>query len=235
LIRAVRGGAIGVPFLIKGSHESAIYDSDELPEQLDLHVNGGGYTMTAGIHTINLTRQLVGPCKSVMAYGVEEPKSEEPYLDRTTVASFTTGDGVVGIFDFTGRSKHFGERRMTVEVFGSEGSIQGDLLSGRVTQSKARRSSRSDCGYPRLRTDAVQEVRESAYPSLGFTEEVQDFRVAVHRGEPRITDLMAHCDALATVLAIYRSLGEHGPVEPGQLLAEAGLTGEHEEIGTYER
>jgi predicted dehydrogenase len=122
---------------------------------------------------------------------------------------------------------------MTVEVFGSNGSIHGDLLSGRVTHSKA--SSRTDRGYPRLRIDAVQEVRESAYPSLGFAEEIQDFRVAVQRGERRTGDLTAHCDTLATVLAIYRSLGEHRPVEPWQLLAEAGLTGEYDEIGIGRR
>lgn len=230
VLEEVRSGHIGEVFLVKGSHESSLYAYDgPLPQSLSLESNAGGTTMTAGIHVINLVREVVGDFETVSAYGLERAEPGA-LVDTSMVVSFRSTTGVLGIFDFTGTSRRVGSRKLLVTVFGTQGTIDADVLSGEYTLSLAARATHRSSEYPLLEVAGEVRVQREQAPSMGFKEEVAAFCAAVREGRDMSEELRGHSATLAAVLAIYRSSAEGSPVSPGELLADAGI-----EVGGWAR
>jgi predicted dehydrogenase len=199
-------GVLGEVFLVKAHHEAGFYidrarDARGWVQRLE--EAGGGYLMDAGIHTISLARHLCGEFASVFAQA--SPATPPTALEEDVVLVARFRSGALGAFDFTGRSRHLGERRLGFSLFGSRGVCDFDVWSGRVSWT----------------VDGVRQDVEDARFSRGFAEEIAHFLDCITSGKPPLTSAEQQVASVATVLAIYRSVHEQRPVDPHALLVDS--------------
>lgn len=191
-------GSVGTPFLIQASHHSALYCPDLHPEQPawltdPRGAGGGGYLLNAGIHTVALCRHLIGEIEAVATL-VRPAVGAGSRFDLDLVSTVEFVDGALGTFTFTGRSRHFGPRRLSMELFTDQGTVSLDVLSGRVKVSTPDRIT----------------VSEPAPVSMGFTEEIQHFVECVRTGRQPLTSAEDQVQTLRTVEAMYASAADGG-------------------------
>ena len=187
----LRDGVIGRPYMLKVRHESATYAFDrELPEHLQPDQAVGGNTLTAGIHAINLSRFLMGEFSELCAFSNDPAPSSAPFLDRNVVVAARFANGATATITITGTSRHLGERHLKFTVFGTEGVLEFDILSGLI-----------DC------TSAGKRTQVELNPcSFGWDEEVAHFRACVANRQLPRTNAPDQLHTLAVVDAIYRSI-----------------------------
>jgi UDP-N-acetylglucosamine 3-dehydrogenase len=193
------------PIMLQARHESALRIPPKEPptrEVGDRHRLG--YLFTAGIHSLNLARELVGEFAAITAYAT--PAEAGPYypLDDDMVVAARFRNGAVGSFCFTGRSRHLGERKLGLRLIADRGVIEFDVLSGRVQWTR----------------DGKQNTLETENPSLGYAEEVRHFLECIDTGKEPRTSAEDQLRTLAVVLGAYRSLETGGSVDPASLLSE---------------
>jgi UDP-N-acetylglucosamine 3-dehydrogenase len=208
--RLLSSGALGEIYMLRAHHESRLYAPDargKLPDRVQARDAVGGNTMSAGIHSINLAAALMGGFESVFAYALGDPAGPQPWVDSDVAIAARFGRGGIGVMNFTGRSAHIGERRLAFALFGTDGVVEFDVLSGQVTSTVAG-----------VRTS----VRDAA-PSMGYAEEIAHFHGCVTRGGIPLVTAGQQAHTLATVLATYQSIHARQEVRPAALLAEAGL------------
>lgn len=200
--RAVRDlldeGTIGEPFLVQANHQSSLYCPDLHPEQPawltdPRGASGGGYLLNAGIHTVALCRHLLGDVAAV-ATVVRPAAGATTRFDLDSVSTIEFVGGALGTFTFTGRSRHFGPRRLSMELFAQRGTVRFDVLTGRVEVLEPERAT----------------MTEPTPVSMGFTEEVQHFVDCVRTGKRPLTSARDQVRTLATVEAMYTSAAKGG-------------------------
>ncbi len=203
----LRDGVIGRPYMLKVKHESATYAFDrELPDHLQPHEAVGGNTLTAGIHAINLSRFLMGEFAELCAFSNDPAPSSAPFLDRNVVVAATFESGATASITITGTSKHLGERHLGFTVFGTDGVLEFDILSGLI-----------DC------TSGGKRTQVELNPcSFGWNEEVEHFRDCVKSRELPRTNAPDQLRTLAVVDAIYRSIFSGSSTRPFEA-SKAGL------------
>jgi predicted dehydrogenase len=200
------------PIMLQASHESAIrLPPKESPTRKVGDEHRLGYLFTAGIHTLNLARELVGEFGLITAYATPaKPGPYHPLEDDLAVAA-RFENGAVGSFSFTGRSRHLGPRKLAFKLIADRGVIEFDVWSGWV----------------RCTMDGQRTTYEGDYPSkgfnnpaLGFAEEVEHFIDCIATGKEPRTSADDQMRTLAAVLAAYRSLETGESVDPASLLLE---------------
>ena len=184
----VRAGDLGDVLLWESRHESdhRLPDGGQPMWNYDLRSAGGGYLTQAGTHAVSLGRRLLGEVESVRAVSPQATGDGGPFLDHEMVVSLRFESGTVGSIVLTGRSRRDGQRVLTQTLFGSEGTVDADVLSGVVSVG--------GCPAP-----------PACPPSLGFDEEFDHFfecRREGRRAEPSPADQV---ETLRTVSAIYRA------------------------------
>ncbi|MGQ0543860.1 MAG: Gfo/Idh/MocA family protein [Betaproteobacteria bacterium] len=203
--RLLDEGALGEVFLAKTHHEGGFYverEKDPRRWMSDAARAGGGYLIDAGIHAISLVRHLLGEFASVSAYAA--PGVPPEALEEDVALSARLASGALASMHFTGRSRHLGERRLGVRLFGTRGIAELDIWSGRFSST-------------------VQGVRTSVEEqgfSRGFRELVDHFLECVASGAEPLTSARRQIGSLATVLAAYRSAREGRSFDPAELLRE---------------
>lgn len=193
------------PIMLQARHESALrLPSKETPKREMGDRHRLGYLFTAGIHTLNLARKLVGEFDAVTAYST--PAKAGPYypLDDDLVLAARFRNGAVGSFSFTGRSRHLGERKLEFRLIADRGVIEFDVWSGRV----------------QCTLEGTQTTYETENPSLGYVEEVAHFVECITTGKEPRTSAEDQLRTLAVVLGAYRSLETGSSVDPASLLSE---------------
>jgi predicted dehydrogenase len=200
----LRRKALGDIFLVKAHHEGGFYldrAGDSRPWVRHLAQAGGGYLMDAGVHTISLLRYFFGELASLSVYA--SPGVLPDALEEDLVLSGRFRSGPLVSANFTGRSRHLGERRLGFTIFGTRGVTDFDIWSGRVSWT----------------IDGVRQDVEDGAASRGFSEEIAHFLDCIASGETPITSAEQQLGSLATVLAAYRSAREGRPVDPAELLS----------------
>lgn len=204
------------PIMLQASHESAlrlppqgprVRDAGDGQKQHELP----GYLFNAGIHTLNLARELVGEFDAIAAFAT--PTEPGPYLplDDDVAVAARFENGAVGSFDFTGRSKHMGERRLSFRLIAVQGVIEFDVYSGWVQLT---------VDGSRTTYEIHAPASGFANPALGYTEEVAHFLECIAEGKEPRTSVDDQLRTLAAVLAAYRSLQTGDVIAPAKLLSE---------------
>lgn len=200
-LEILEGGTVGKPFLLRAHHESDLYVEEQLeqvPWLTQPEVAGRGYFMQAGIHTINLARFLLGEIEAVQALALPA----DSLIEHTLVLTARFEEEALGSMNFTGWSRHLGERRLEFRLFCTGGLVEFDIWSGRVSW-----------------TARGAETRiEVESPSRGFREEIQHFMERIRDGSEPLTSAADQLRTLAAVHAAYRSLETGGPVSPRELV-----------------
>lgn len=189
-------GKFGEPFLLQANHHSALFCEDIHPEQPDWlrdpEGSGGGYLLNAGIHSVALARHLLGEISAVSV--IAQGSAGQMRFDLDMVAAVEFVSGQTGSFTFTGRSRHFGPRRLSMEIFTSEGTMTFDVLKGSLELS-----------------DPGKVVSMEPSPkSMGFVEEVQHFVDCVANKETPLTSCEDQLRTLTCVEAMYASAAAGG-------------------------
>ena len=209
VLELVRAGELGELFMLSAFHVSGLSLAAQAQPDLASDLRFLGYLFAAGIHTINLTRVLMGDFVSLCAYATPtKPGLAGPVEDDLVLAA-RFAQGGIGSLHMTGRSRHFrshdvAERRLGFQVFGTKGVASFDVLSGNVVWTNAK---------------GIQTEVRDPHPSLGYLEEIEHFTDCIHRREEPLTSISDQTVTLATVLAAYRSLENSAPVSPNSLLA----------------
>lgn len=209
----LEGGKPWEPIMLQASHESAL----QLPrEELSYSDTGDehylGYLFTSGTHTLNLSRELVGEIGTIAAFATPAKLGSYYPLDNDIVLAAQFKNNAVGSFNFTGRSRHLGERRLTFRLIANRGVIEFDVWSGwvRCTQDGSRTTYEANgksIGY--------------ATSALGFIQEIAHFVECIAEGKEPRTSVDDQLRTLAAVLSAYRSLEQGGSaVDPASLLEE---------------
>lgn len=204
VLKLIERGEIGEVIQLQASHES----------DLRLHRPAGsgagdrdalGYFFTAGIHTVNLARHLVDDFATVSAFAVD-PQPGEHYLvedDLVLAASFASG--AIGAFNFTGRSKHLGPRRLLFRVIGSDGVLEFDVWGG----------------WLQVTSDGRRHSTQYSNASMGYHEEIAHLLHCLEAGtEPR-TSTRQQIGTLAAVTASYASIEQRRQVDVARVLEDA--------------
>lgn len=211
VVELLSEGAIGSPFMLRGQHESSLYLMEHHtampPWQLDAQAAAGGYLMNAGIHMVHLSRELMGDLSTVHCFTTADTKTAERPLDFDTVLCGRYLDGALTSMHMTGRSQHLGERRLSFALTGTAGTIEFDILRGRVAWT----------------TDGRATETIPTEPSMGYAEEVTHFVEACTGTIDVRTPAIDQTVSLATVIAGYRSMQVGTPISPADLLEECGL------------
>lgn len=203
IMRLLQDGVLGEVFLMKAHHEGSFYvDRARDPRTWisRLEEAGGGYLIDAGVHTINLARHLLGDFAGVFAYAA--PGAPPHALEEDLVLAARFHSGALASMNFTGRSRHLGERRLGFALFGTYGVAEFDIWSGHVSWT----------------ADGVRTEIAEAQASRGFREEIDHFLECIAAGAQPVTSADEQLRTLATVFAIYRSAREGRPVDPAELL-----------------
>ncbi|AYY13781.1 gfo/Idh/MocA family oxidoreductase [Actinobacteria bacterium YIM 96077] len=208
--RLVDDGVLGELFMLRAHNESALYMEHDgaLAPALQASSAVGGFTMSAGIHNINLASSLMGGIESIYACSPDRSPSAAPFVERDAAMTARFGNGGVGVMHFTGRSLHLGERRLAFALYGTRGMAEFDILHGRVA----------------FTVDGERTQIEERSPSMGFAEEIAHFCECLAGGATPMTSVRQQLEPLATVLAAYQSMYERREVHPADLLAQAGLS-----------
>jgi predicted dehydrogenase len=201
----LREGEPWEPIMLQARHESVnrLPPKEPLPREMgDRHRLG--YLFVAGIHSLNLARELVGEFDALTAYAT--PTKAGPYypMDDDLVIAARFSSGAVGSFSFTGRSRHLGERKLAFRLIADRGVIEFDVLRGWV----------------RSTVDGTQTEFETESPSLGYAEEVAHFLECIATGSEPRTSVEDQLRTLAVVLGAYRSLETGSNVNPASLISE---------------
>lgn len=208
----LRGDEPWEPIMLQASHESALRILPKEPPARQVADQGRlGYLFVAGIHTLNLARELIGEFDQITAYAT--PYEQGPYypLDTDVALAARFRNGSVGSFNFTGRSRHLGERKLSFKLIADRGVIEFDVYSGWVR-----------CTADGSRTTYEIEGPSVGFgnPALGYTEEIAHFVECISTGKKPRTSADDQLRTLAVVLAAYRSLETGTSVNPGALLLE---------------
>jgi predicted dehydrogenase len=201
----VDAGVIGTPFLLHARHESDLVmqwvmkgDAPGDPQSTDVlsRIAGfdGGYFFGTGVHSITVARNLVGEFSEVGAFlKAGEPPFEyreraesfrHPYdYELVIAAKFTSG--AIGTLLFTGRSYRARPGVREFRVFGTHGTLDFDVFSGRVEWT--------------ANDDQVTTMRLRVDGPLGFAEEMSHFVSCIRRNESPQTSM---ADALATLKVV---------------------------------
>lgn len=205
--QALSNGLIGAPLMLHAVHFS------------DLRISrpGGagrgdrdyvGYFFAAGVHAVNLAREIMGPIGEVFAVAnASVPGPVGLPLDDDLVLAARFERGGIGSLTLSGRSRHIGPRQLGFRVLGEQGVIEFDIWGGWLEVTSGGSKTRTE-----LRT-----------PSAGYAEEIAHFVDCVHHGEEPLTSIPGQLETLAAVFAGYRSVAEQRAVRPKELLG--GLTG----------
>ncbi|MDQ3691698.1 MAG: Gfo/Idh/MocA family oxidoreductase [Chloroflexota bacterium] len=201
----VEDSRLGELFMLRAHHESALYVKRKADPRFWTRSSshaGGGYLFDAGIHSVNLGRQLMGDWASVFALSTPDrhhlPEAVED--DIALVARSRTG-GIISM-SFTGRAQRPPPRQLSFVLFGSEGVVEWDILTGAASWTRVGE-----------RTDL-----SSSPPSMGFSEEISHFVDCILDGKEPLTSASDQVLTIATVVAAYRSMELGVPVEPSSLL-----------------
>lgn len=190
-------GVLGDPFLLYALHESGLrLEPDARADQGDRARLG--YLFAAGIHSLNLARALMGEFAQLSAYATPARPAPDFQLPNETdmVIAARFEPGGIGSFHFTGRSRHVGPRRLGFRLFGTEGTVEFDVLAG----------------YVKWAAKGAQTCIQDARPSLGYAEEIDHFVACVRSGiEPR-TSIADQMKTLRVVYAAYESAMSGRPV-----------------------
>lgn len=200
------------PITLQASHESALRLP---PKEPSLRKVGDeyrlGYLFTAGIHSLNLARCIVGEFDAITAYAT--PTKSGPYypVDDDLALAARFENGAVGSFSFTGRSRHLGERKLGFKLVADRGVIEFDVWSGWVR-----------CTADGSRTTYEMDASSSGFnnPALGFTQEIAHFLECIEEGKEPRTSAEDQLRTLAVVLAAYRSIETGDSIKPASLLPE---------------
>lgn len=201
--RLLEEGVLGEIFLLKAHHEGGFYvdrQTDSRTWASRIGEAGGGYLIDAGIHAVSLARHLLGDFASVFAYATPGVPPEALEEDLAVAGRFRAG--ALASMNFTGRSRHLGERRLGFTLFGSRGVAEFDVWSGHVSWTSGG-----------VRT----EIDDERF-SRGFREEIDHFLACIADGVEPLTSAEQELGSLATVLAIYRAARAGRPVDPAELL-----------------
>ncbi|WP_353827682.1 Gfo/Idh/MocA family protein [Agromyces sp. SYSU T0242] len=196
----VEDGALGDIQLWSSRHES----DHRLPKggqpgwNYDLRGSGGGYLMQAGTHAVSLGRSLFGEIEWVDATSPQASGDGDPFLDHELAAVVGFRSGVIGSLTLTGRSHRAGARVLRQAVFGTDGTVDADILSGEVTVAG-------------LRFEPPGEV------SMGFDEEFDHFLACRRDGRTPRTSAADQLETLRTVTAMYRSAATGARVTVGSI------------------
>ncbi|MER3390842.1 MAG: Gfo/Idh/MocA family oxidoreductase [Microcella sp.] len=193
-------GELGDIFLVRAEHLTGLYIPDRHPD-LPRWVSDptgvdSGYLLNAGIHTISLCRNTVGEIDAVSVM-MRSDASLGAAFDVDLVAGIEFSRGAMGSLTFSGRSRHAVERRLGIEIFGTRGVVDFDVLTGRVTTTR----------------DGVATTEEPTDPSMGFVEEIQHFVDAVRSGVEPITSVEDQLRTMSVVDAMYRAARTNERVE----------------------
>jgi len=201
---AISEGLIGQPFLLQCSHRSDL--------RLARPKGSGkgdrdyaGYFFAAGIHAVNLAREIMGPVREIHAYANAVPGKGDLPLDDDFVTVLQFERGGIGSMDLSGRSRHVGPRRLEFRVLGDKGLVEFDIWSGWVQVTSG---------------DTVTRLEPRA-PSVGYAEETAHFLDCIEHGVPSRTGIEGQLETLATVFAGYRSLETKRPMRPSDVLSGA--------------
>ncbi|MGV8897129.1 MAG: Gfo/Idh/MocA family protein [Rhodoglobus sp.] len=190
--RAVKGyldsGELGDAFLWTSRHESnhRLQAGGQPSWNYALEESGGGYLMQAGTHMITLGRHLFGDVATVSAKSPQAGGDGAAFLDHDMVVSLDFTSGMIGSLVLTGRSHRTGQRILSQSIFGTQGTVDADILSGSVSRNGI---------------DATPAVRVSP----GYDEELDHFFDCVKTGAAPLTSAADQAETIRTALAIYRS------------------------------
>ena len=194
----VDSGSLGEVFLWTSRHESdhRLASGRQPAWNFDLTSSGGGYLTQAGTHAISLGRQLFGEVESVTATSPQACGDGGPFLDHDLVATLEFRSGLRGSLVLTGRSHRSGPRVLAQSVFGTHGTVDADIFTGRVERD----------GLP---------LAVPAPTSLGFDEEFDHFFACVRDGSEPIVSPANQVETLRTVAALYRAAATGSSVTVG--------------------
>jgi predicted dehydrogenase len=180
---------IGDPLLWASRHESdhRLPSGGQPQWNYDLDASGGGYLMQAGTHAVSLGRFLFGEIESVWATSPQAGAAIGPFLDTEMAVILQFASGVRGSLVLTGRSRRTSDRVLGQTVFGSEGTVDADILSGVVKLNSAAVAGRAH--------------------SMGYDEEFGHFFDCIRTGETPLTSARDQLETIRAVTAIYRSAG----------------------------
>lgn len=203
VMNAIQDGLLGNLYMMRAHHENSIWDKDPdlLPVGMSLMQAGGGLTMSAGIHVLNLARYFMGEITEIFAYSVPPGVTPQPWMDRDVVLSARSGDGRLISMSFTGRSKLLQQRRLGFAVFGTRGVAEFEMLTGEVT----------------ITHGTTSTTYVDAEPSMGYKEEIEHFLDCVRSGTAVRTSAPGQVGSIAAVLAAYESMATGRAVHPAQL------------------
>ena len=208
----LRERELGKPIMLQASHESALLLP---PKDLLLRKKGDeerlGYLFTAGIHALNLARELVGEIDGIAAFATQTKSGPYYPVDDDIALSVRFRNGAVGSFNFTGRSRHLGARKLAFRLIADRGVIEFDVWSGWVRYT-------ADGSRFTYEEDSLSVGYNN--PTLGYTEEIGHFLECVASGKEPHTSAENQLRTLAVVLGAYRSLETGSIVDPASLLSE---------------
>jgi predicted dehydrogenase len=178
-------GVLGEPYLLYASHESGLrLVPPARPGQGDRARLG--YLFAAGIHSLNLARVLMGEYVELSAFATPAEAAPDFNLpnenDLVLAARFERGG--LGSFHFTGRAHRLGPRRLGFRVFGTQGTVDFDILSGAVDWTAG----------------GARTLVQEAASSMGFQEQIAHFVECVQTGRTPRTSVE---DQLATLRVVY--------------------------------
>lgn len=202
--QAISEGLIGRPFLLQSSHRSDLRLA-RLAGSGKGDRDYAGYFFAAGVHAVNLAREIMGPVREIHAYANSVPGKGDLPLDDDFVTVLQFERGGIGSLDLSGRSRHVGPRRLEFRVLGDKGLVEFDVWSGWVQVTSG---------------DAVTRLQPQV-PSVGYHEETAHFLDCIEHGGPPSTGIEGQLETLAIVFAGYQSLETKRPVRPADVLAGA--------------
>ncbi|MDG6922895.1 MAG: Gfo/Idh/MocA family oxidoreductase [Nitrososphaerota archaeon] len=191
-------GILGEPTMFVSRYESPLYlGLTSEKAMLDrLRYTGGGFTMAAGVHPLNLALHLLGNIDEVTGYMSPTSIAGDRLMDRGAVVNAKFHSGAVGSFSFTGESRQVGPRVMEVQMHGTHGAAELDIENSRIRWSGGGKTQTVDWE-----------------PSLGFSEEIQHFIMCVNEGcEPK-TSGRNQIATVQLISCIYETFATGSPVK----------------------
>ncbi len=188
LKQLIDSGALGEVFLWESRHQSdhRLPSGQQPSWNYALSAAGGGYLTQAGTHAISLGRHLLGEVESVVAVSPQAHGDGGPFLDHEMVVGLQFRTGASGSMVLTGRSRRPGQRVLGQTLFGTEGTVDGDILSGALSG------------------EAVTALPQFG-PSMGFDEEFDHFFECRRTGEAPYPSVGDQVETLRTMAAVYRA------------------------------
>lgn len=199
----IKEGVIGDIIMFHSRYESPLYLglTTEVAMRERLRYTGGGFTMAAGVHALNLGLYFVGNVKEVTAYTGPTSFRGNTWMDRSAAVAVKFESGAIGSFSFTGESRKVGPRVMEVSIHGTHGNIELDVEKGQVQWSNG---NHSRILKPEL--------------SLGFKEEVGHFIKCIKEGLEPITSGRNQVATVQLVSCIYSAF------ETGELVTLSSVS-----------